>query len=1111
MRNLWLLFLLALQVWPVVSSWTPRFHLGRPMFGMKINHELLGESEKISKLQTGFGATEGRFTQKLDHFDSNSTATWSQRYFSNFQYQITGSNAVFLMIGGEGPESIRWVQNENYPFVRWAKERGAVLFDLEHRFYGESQPTVDQSVANLKYLSSRQAIEDIAAFIKAMNVKYNLQNASWITFGGSYSGALSLWAREKHPELIAGAVGSSAPVQAEVDFWKYLQVVEDSLRTFSNDCAENVRIGFAQVIDMMNTEDGRQKLSDLFVLDPPLSNLSLNYNDVQNFYTTIFGNFQGAVQYSQDNAGAYATGYSVPNVCAIMTNKSIDPLTALQDVNVYMAGMYGPFVNTPNSYDDMVAYLQWDKFSGADVDPGARSWTWQTCTEFGYFQTTDGGPNGIFGSVTPLTLYSNLCRDVFGSQFNSDYINNAVRSTLNYYGGSAGYTGTNVVIPNGSVDPWHALGKYTSSDPSVVWYLVNGTAHCADMYPPSAKDPAGLTTVRKLIERNIDMWLSKSPNPYNPGTAAQIAVNSNAVQSTELREKVQASNPAAEARPLHNIDRTPFRKMHLARPPHGFRPPPDTEITATPYDYETGFFTQPVNHFDSANPDTFQQRYFKNGQWAQPGGPMFLMIGGEGPESSRWVLNENITYLTWAKKFGATVYLLEHRYYGESIVYDRNGQPNGDLTYLSSLQMLNDVANFIRTINSRMSTPATWITFGGSYSGALSLWMRELFPDVVHGAVGSSAPVEAKVDFYEYLEVVEQSVRSYSEECADNIAQGFQSMHQMVLTGPGRKNLSDIFTLSPPWDPETDVSEIDVQFFFSNIYGQFQGAVQYSGDNTGGYALGYGIPEMCNFMTNSSSDPLTNIALFNQYMTVFYQGGGAFKNTANSYADFIAYLKAWGTEQPGDAASALWTWQTCTEFGYFQSSDASYSIFGSPTPVNLFTHMCADVFGAQYTAATVEQSVQRTLQLYGGRDNYKGTNVVIPNGSVDPWHALGKYTSNDPSVVWYLINGTAHCADMYPARPEDVPDLANVRQLIETNIAKWLSTAPAPTSAPTTRTTTTTTTTPKVAVVTTVNPSGPSGAATTQSTVEASTKGLSSHFNGFALASALLIVVLSRV
>ncbi|PIO58220.1 serine carboxypeptidase S28, partial [Teladorsagia circumcincta] len=209
------------------------------------------------------------------------------------------------------------------------------------------------------------------------------------------------------------------------------------------------------------------------------------------------------------------------------------------------------------------------------------------------------------------------------------------------------------------------------------------------------------------------------------------------------------------------------------------------------------------------------------------------MIGGEGPESSRWVLNENITYLTWAKKYGATVYLLEHRYYGQSVVHGPNGIANEDLTYLSSIQMLHDVAYFIRAVNAQQTTPLKWITFGGSYSGALSLWMREVFPELVHGAVGSSAPVEAKLDFYEYLEVVEASTRSYSEECANNIAKGFEDMHQLVLTASGRQNLSDIFSLSPPWDDATDVSETDVQYFFSNIYSQFQGAVQYSGDNTG--------------------------------------------------------------------------------------------------------------------------------------------------------------------------------------------------------------------------------------------------------------------------------------
>ncbi|KAK6021944.1 hypothetical protein OSTOST_12373 [Ostertagia ostertagi] len=157
------------------------------MFGMKIHHKL--EHDTMMAGQDGFGASEGYFIQKLDHFDNTSTATWSQ------------------------------VSNEAYPFVQWAKERGAVLFDLEHRFYGQSRPTADQSVDNLRFLSSRQAIEDIAYFIQTMNQKYNLGNASWITFGGSYSGALSLWARQQHPELIVGAVGSSAPVEAEVDFW----------------------------------------------------------------------------------------------------------------------------------------------------------------------------------------------------------------------------------------------------------------------------------------------------------------------------------------------------------------------------------------------------------------------------------------------------------------------------------------------------------------------------------------------------------------------------------------------------------------------------------------------------------------------------------------------------------------------------------------------------------------------------------------------------------------------------------------------------------------------------------------------------------------------------
>ncbi|PIO57944.1 hypothetical protein TELCIR_20635, partial [Teladorsagia circumcincta] len=157
-------------------------------------------------------------------------------------------------------------------------------------------------------------------------------------------------------------------------------------------------------------------------------------------------------------------------------------------------------------------------------------------------------------------------------------------------------------------------------------------------------------------------------------------------------------------------------------------------------------------------------KYFKNEQWAEPGGPIFLMIGGESAGSPSWVLNGNLTYLKWAKKFNATVYFLEHRYYGDSHLFQAGDafKTKTYASYLSSMQMLYDVANFIRTVNVDLDEPAKWIVFGGSYA--------------------------------EYLQVVEASIRSHSKECADTIAKGFEEMHQLMLTVNGRQNLSYIFT-----------------------------------------------------------------------------------------------------------------------------------------------------------------------------------------------------------------------------------------------------------------------------------------------------------------------------
>ena len=73
-------------------------------------------------------------------------------------------------------------------------------------------------VSYLAYLSSEQALSDLAYFVTKMKAKLQMKKSRWIAFGGSYPGNLAAWARLKYPHLIHAAIASSAPVQAKLNF-----------------------------------------------------------------------------------------------------------------------------------------------------------------------------------------------------------------------------------------------------------------------------------------------------------------------------------------------------------------------------------------------------------------------------------------------------------------------------------------------------------------------------------------------------------------------------------------------------------------------------------------------------------------------------------------------------------------------------------------------------------------------------------------------------------------------------------------------------------------------------------------------------------------------------
>lgn len=79
---------------------------------------------------------------------------------------------------------------------------------------------------------------------------------------------------------------------------------------------------------------------------------------------------------------------------------------------------------------------------------------------------------------------------------------------------------------------------------------------------------------------------------------------------------------------------------------------------------EEQWFTQRLTHFNDANKATWQQRYWYNSTYWKPGGPVFLMIGGEGEADPIWMTEGS--WIKYAEEFGAFTFMLEHRFYGKS-------------------------------------------------------------------------------------------------------------------------------------------------------------------------------------------------------------------------------------------------------------------------------------------------------------------------------------------------------------------------------------------------------------------------------------------------------------
>jgi len=246
-----------------------------------------------------------------------------------------------------------------------------------------------------------------------------------------------------------------------------------------------VKKAFKQVEDMLTTDASTvaTQFSSCKALDTEI--------DQVNFLSSLMGVFQGIVQYNS----ALQTP-SIQSVCQIMTSGE-NLIELLVKVTVQTSSSCVDY-----SYQGML-----DKLLVTKVDPnnpvGDRQWYFQTCTQFGYYQTCEG-EDCIFSQKLNLDFNVAICDQLFG--FSSHNVQERINFSNDYYGSDQPRS-SRIVFVNGMIDPWHAISVVQDLDemPAI---LIPGASHCENMGSASSADTAVMTDAKNKIADLVQKWLN---------------------------------------------------------------------------------------------------------------------------------------------------------------------------------------------------------------------------------------------------------------------------------------------------------------------------------------------------------------------------------------------------------------------------------------------------------------------------------------------------------------------------------------------------------------------------------------------------------------------------
>ena len=455
------------------------------------------------------------------------------------------------------------------------------------------------------------------------------------------------------------------------------------------------------------------------------------------------------------------------------------------------------------------------------------------------------------------------------------------------------------------------------------------------------------------------------------------------------------------------------------------------------------FYSQPLDHFGFRTNATFPQRYYVclPENWRGPNSTVFFYTGNEANVD----LFVNATGLMWenAAAFSAVLVFAEHRYFGESLPFPGQKMPPApQLQYLSVDQALADYAKLIQFLRLSPQSPvgagtgrgSTFITFGGSYGGMLSSWLRIKYPWAVQGAIAGSAPIvnfEGMDPAYNpnaFQDVVTfdaTAAGGAASDCADNIRSAFQRIFALMNSG-------DFATLSAELGTCKPIASVDDAWGYVNDIANAFGMMAMSSypfpSNyllLGGKGIlpAYPMRVGCAKIAGAAT-PSAQVRGLVQVVNVYFNATGAEtclndQTTVNEATEIVNYL---------------WGYLACTTmFMPFGTNGVTDMFWNAPWNATASLAACQQQFPGVVTRpdwVAVE---------YGGWWVARGgSNIVFSNGQLDPWRPGGITHATAPSVATVIVADAGHHMDLMFSNPADMPSVRAARAVEVEHMHRWV-------------------------------------------------------------------------